>query len=266
MPKITVQGRDASYREWGSGPKVILMLHGWPADSSDYGEVAPKLAQDGWRVIVPDLPGWGQTSQPPQAWTVNDYMRWVQQFVETLRLPPFLLFGHSFGGRVAIKYIISYPYQVQALILCAAAGIRPNPYTMKRRAIKVAAKTGKAIFSIPGLRILSSFMRRALYHIAGSNDYLKAEGVMKDTIVRVLEEDLTPLLPEIKHPTLVVWGSIDGATPLVDGQAMAKAIPKASLSVFEGVRHNIPKLVPDMLAEAITDFAASEQVQAISES
>ncbi len=264
MPKISVQGREAAYREWGSGSQVILMLHGWPADSSDYGEVAPKLAQAGWRVIVPDLPGWGETPEPPQPWSVNDYMRWVQSFVEALRLPPFLLFGHSFGGRVAIKYIISYPYQVRALILCAAAGIRPDPYTLKRRALRLAAKTGKAVFAIPGLRVLGGFMRRALYHVAGSNDYLKAEGVMKETIVRVLEEDLTPLLPEIKHPTLVVWGSADGATPLIHGQAMARTIPQATLRVFDGVRHNIPKLVPEILAAAIIEYAASEPVQAIS--
>lgn len=114
-----MQGRPAHYREWGSGSNVILMLHGWPADSTHYSEVAPKLAQAGWRVIVPDMPGWGETSEPPQAWNVNDYMRWVQSFVESLRLPPFLLFGHSFGGRVAIKYVISHPYQVRAIVLSA---------------------------------------------------------------------------------------------------------------------------------------------------
>lgn len=265
MPTIALKQGPAQYREWGSGSQVILMLHGWPADSSHYSELAPKLAQAGWRVIVPDFPGWGETPQPTEAWSVNDYMKWVQSLVEALKLPPFLLFGHSFGGRVAIKYVLAYPYQVRALTLCAAAGLKPDAYTVKRRALRLAARTGKAVFTIPGLRIFSGFMRRALYHLAGSNDYLKAEGVMKQTIVKVLEEDLSPLIPEIKHPTLLLWGSEDGATPLSDGQEMAKRIPRSTLRVFPGLRHNLPKLAPNEVAQAIIEFDRSEAVQAISE-
>lgn len=265
MPTSTVQGRVAHYREWGQGPQLILMLHGWPANSADYAELAPILAQSGFRVIVPDLPGWGQTPPPPTAWSVSDYMRWVQAFVESLSLPPYILFGHSFGGRISIKYVLQYPYQVRGLVLCAAAGIKPNPYTVKRRLLKRTAKAGQAVFSIPGFRVLAPYARKLLYRAAGSTDYLQAEGVMKETIVKVLDEDLSPLLAEIRHPTLLLWGSEDGATPLSDGEGMAKHIPHASLHVFEGARHNLPKQHPALVAEKVIAFANSDTVRAISE-
>lgn len=265
MPTIAIQGQHVHYREWGSGSRVLLMLHGWPAQSSDYAELAPKLAQAGWRVIVPDLPGWGETPPPQKAWGVTDYMRWVQAFVEALKLPPFVLFGHSFGGRVSIKYVLQYPYQVRGLILCAAAGIRPNPYTIKRRMLKGTAVVGNAFFSIPGLRVLAPFARKLLYRAAGSYDYMRAQGVMKETIVKVLAEDLSPLLAEIRHETLLLWGSDDTATPLAHAQEMAKHIPHATLHVFEGAKHNLPKLIPGPLAEQILAFAHSESLQTIND-
>jgi pimeloyl-ACP methyl ester carboxylesterase len=263
MPTVTVRGQQAHYREWGSGSKLLLALHGWPADSSHYAELGPALAQNGFRVIVPDLPGWGNTAQPPAPWTVSDYRRWVHEFAEALRLTDFFLFGHSFGGRVAIKYTLEHSYNVSGLILCASAGIRPNPFTLKRRMFKAAATVGTRLFSIPGMRSAQTLARRSLYRLAGSTDYLNAEGVMKKTIVNVLQEDLTPLLPEIKRPTLLLWGSEDGATPLSDGQLMEKHIPRAKLQIIPGARHNLPKLHPKEVAQHITAFASSESVSYI---
>lgn len=263
MPFADVQGKKAHYREWGQGDKLLLALHGWPADSSHYADLGPMLAQAGFRVIVPDLPGWGETPAPALAWGVSDYRRWVHDFTEALHLKDFFLFGHSFGGRVAIKYTLEHPYDVSGLILCAAAGIRPNPYTLKRRLFKLTAIVGKTLFSLPVLRYLRPLAQRFLYRAAGSTDYLKAEGVMKETIVKVLQEDLTPLLPELKRPTLILWGSEDGATPLRDGELMAKHIPQSTMHVFAGARHNLPKLLPKAVAEQIITFTTSDLVSYI---
>lgn len=263
MPTVNVQGQQAHYREWGNGTKTLLALHGWPADSSHYADLGPLLAQGGFRVIVPDLPGWGETPEPTKPWTVSDYRRWTNDFAKALQLKDFFLFGHSFGGRVAIKYVLEHPYDVVGLILCASAGIRPDPFTLKRRALKTAATVGALLFSLPGVKALRPFAQRLLYRAAGSTDYLQAEGVMKKTIVNVLREDLSPLLPDIKRPTLLLWGSEDGATPLSDGQRMAKEIPQATLQVVQGARHNLPKRHPKDVAERVITFAASESVSFI---
>lgn len=257
MATVTVQDRSAHYREWGSGETTLLMLHGWPADSTHYQQLGPLLAKSGLRVIVPDLPGWGNTPEPPEPWTVSDYRDWVHDFAKTLDLKQFYLFGHSFGGRISIKYTINYAPDLQGLILCAAAGIKPDAYTLKRRGIKTIAKVGKATMQLPGLSKLAPFAKKVLYKLAGSNDYLKAEGVMKKTIVNVLEEDLKPLLPQIHHKTLLLWGSDDGATPISDANTMNELIKDSQLIVFPGAKHNLPKNLPEEVSKEVSSFISN---------
>lgn len=254
MATIEVKERTVHYREWGSGDSVLLMLHGWPADSTHYAKIGPMLAKEGFRVIVPDFPGWGQTPEPPSAWTVSDYRDWVHDFVTALDLKKYNLFGHSFGGRVSIKYAINYATEIDKLILCAAAGIKPDPFTTKRRALKLSATIGKQLFRLPILNKLESAAKRLLYRTAGSTDYLKAEGVMKETIVNVLEEDLTPLLPQVHLKTLLLWGSDDGATPLSDAKKMNKLIPDSELKVFQNQKHNLPKNAPEITSHELIHF------------
>lgn len=263
MPSIHINNREVNYREWGSGDTTVLMLHGWPADSSDYSDLGPSLGKKGYRIIVPDLPGWGGTPPPEKAWNVSDYMEWVNGFAKGLDLKSFILFGHSFGGRVALKYAIKYPYRLQALILCAAAGIKPDNQTAKRRLLKLTASIGKKAFKLPGVSKLAPIARQVLYKAAGSNDYLKAEGVMKETIVKVLEEDLSALLPQISTPTLILWGTEDGATPISNARKMKEMIAKSEIKTFEGLRHNLPKLIPNDLAEAIDDYVSNKNINII---
>lgn len=254
MQSITVQGKKASFRQWGSGSRTIVMLHGWPADSSDYEELGPALGQKGYMVIVPDLPGWGETPSPEKPWAVSDYRQWVHDFIHALELKDFTLFGHSFGGRIAIKYAIKYPYDPKLLILCASAGIKPDALTIKRRLLKMSAGLGKQFFRLPLLSHFSGLAKKVLYKAAGTRDYLNAEGVMKETIVKVLDEDLTPYLPQIRLLTLLIWGTEDTATPFSDADVMAKRIPRTERVTIEGARHNLPKQQPKQVADAVDRF------------
>jgi len=258
MSKITIDNQKVNYREWGNGDTVILMLHGWPADSTHYSDLGPMLGKMGYRVIVPDLPGWGETSAPQKAWNVSDYRDWLDKFVKELDLKQFVLFGHSFGGRIAIKYAINYPYRLSTLILCAAAGIKPDAQTLKRRTLKMTAAVGKKAFSLPLINKLAPLARKVLYRAAGSTDYLKAQGVMKETIVKVLEEDLAPLLPQLSQTTLILWGTDDGATPITDAHKMNEIIPRSEMKTFEGMKHNLPKLIPKEVSQAIDEFLKDE--------
>lgn len=263
MATATVKNKPAHYKEWGDGQTVIVMLHGWGADSGHYEKIGPLLAGSGFRVIVPDMPGWGSTPPPETAWTVSDYRDWVNEFAQSIGLTEFVLFGHSFGGRVAIKYSIKYPYEVKSLILCAAAGIKPDPSTLRRKILKTTATLGKKAFSLPGVNKLAPAARKVLYRAAKTKDYNEAEGVMKETIVKVLEEDLSALLPQISHKTLILWGTDDGATPLADAQKISRLIKNAKLVTFEGVKHNIPKLIPDKAAEEISRFLKTANTNVI---
>ncbi len=260
MPEILIQNRKTYYREWGRGGKAtIIVLHGWSVDSSQYEALGPLLAEKGFRVIVPDLPGWGSTPTPQKAWSVSDYTEWAHELAGSLDLKNFVLFGHSFGGRVAIKYAIKYPDELSALILCAAAGIKPR-ITLKRVGLYVLAKIGRMIFKPPGLSFTGEILKKILYRAAGVNDYLKASGIMKEVLRKAVREDLTSILPSLEVSTLLLWGTRDGATPYKDGQTMARLIPNAKLVTFEGERHNLPKYIPEKLTAEINQFLANTNI------
>lgn len=261
--EINLRGAKIYYRQWGRGEDpTVLVLHGWGVDSSQYEDFGPRLAKHGYRVIVPDLPGFGNTPAPPNAWGVGEYVEWVREFMSA---PPLMirggrgsydkiiLFGHSFGGRIAIKYALKYRAELRALILCASAGIKP-PLTLKRIGLYCLAKIGKTIFSPPGLSWTGEILKRILYRVAGVNDYLRASGIMKEILQKAIREDLTSKLGSLEVPTLLLWGTEDRATPYRDGQTMARLIPNSKLVTFEGARHNLPKLIPDRLATEIIQY------------
>lgn len=250
---MLVDNIKTHYREWGSGDTAIVILHGWGVDSSQYEKLGPLLAKQGFYIVAPDLPGWGSTDEPPKPWDVSDYVDWVREFAKEMNLKQFVLFGHSFGGRVAIKYSIKHSKDLQALILCSAAGIKPR-LTPQKIILKIIAKLGGFMLSAPGIRTLSAPCRKVLYRLAGSKDYLTAEGIMKKVLIRVIKEDLTKLLRKITLPTLLLWGSKDGATPIKNGRKMNKLIPDSQLKIAKGERHNLPKHIPEKLAVEITNF------------
>ena len=97
----------------------ILILHGWGSQAERWSEVKELLENGGYRVYVPDLPGFGESLPPPQAWSVDDYVEWVRSFCEKENLSQIFLLGHSFGGSIAIKFVNYFPEKVQGLILVA---------------------------------------------------------------------------------------------------------------------------------------------------
>ena len=114
--------------------------------------------------------------------------------------------------------------------------LRPKakPYRLKPPGMD---KIGKGILST---KICKKIMPDALENLRrknGSADYNAASPLMRQCLVKVVNEDLTSLIPNIDVPTLLVWGQSDDAVPLSDGQLMEKLIPDAGLVVFEGCGH-----------------------------
>lgn len=255
MPEFTLQDSRVHYREWGNKKdSAILILHGWGVDSAQYEKLGSLLAKRGLHVIVPDLPGFGSTPAPAQSWGVWEYVEWVRELVSTLcHDDKVIIFGHSFGGRIAIKYAVKYPEQLRALILCAAAGIKPS-LTLKRVTLYCVAKIGRMIFKPPGLNFTGEILKRILYRLAGVTDYLKARGIMKGVLAKTVKEDLKPLLQKIKTPTLILWGEEDRTTPIKDAHTITSFIAGAKLVIFKDARHNLPKQIPEKLAEEIIKY------------
>jgi pimeloyl-ACP methyl ester carboxylesterase len=250
---IHVGETSVFYRDEGAG-SGMLILHGWGSRSDTWQITQNELANRGYRVVVPDLPGFGQSGEPPAAWGLKEYSEFVHQFAQTVGLESFLLVGHSFGGRIAIDYTLRYSSQVEKLVLCGAAGITRHRQA-KINLFGLVTKLGAAIFSVRGLSFLRPFTRRVWYFFVQEQDYYKASPRMQEVMRKVLDENLRSYLPRITQHTLLLWGQDDLITPLADGRLIHETIPLTHLHIFPHAHHALQLEVPLKVAAHIARFA-----------
>jgi pimeloyl-ACP methyl ester carboxylesterase len=217
----------------GHGP-LVLLLHGWGASSALFEPTMAGLAHR-FTLVAPDLPGFGATPPPPVGWGVGEYTDWTLALLKQLTDEPVHVIAHSFGGRLALKLASRHPERVARLILTGCAGIRPARsagYWLR----VVGFKGLRRLAGLPLAPPLRGWVERQMEG-RGSSDYRQASGTLRASFVRVVNEDLRSALPQIKAPTLLIWGENDDATPLGDGRLMERAIPDAGLVVFSGAGH-----------------------------
>ena len=231
-----VDGKRVTYIDEGTGP-VVLLLHGWGAPAETYRLIIDHLSAY-CRVIAPDLPGFGGSDEPDAPWCVDEYVDFVLAFAEALHIRQAVLMGHSNGGRIihTLMNRPERPLQVEKIVLIDAAGLKPR-HGPGYYARVYSYKAGKWVLSLPGVRRLFPDAVEKLRAKKGSADYRSATPIMRQTMVRLVNEDLSGCLPGIQAPTLLIWGEKDTATPLEDGRRMEKAIPDAGLVVLAGAGH-----------------------------
>lgn len=238
---------------------TLLCLHGWGGSKASFTPLREALDETDLEFLAPDLPGFGDEPDPPTPWTVDDYARWVRDWVADNRTGkgPLWILGHSHGGRVAIVIATTKTLDVERLFLCAPAINRKRRYHL-RRAVGVAlAKTGKFFLSIPGLSKLAPFARKLLYTLLRVHDYERASPLMQRTLVLVTKDDLTPLFRDIAQPVDLFWGQEDGQTPVEDAHHMKRFLPRCDLHVFAGTRHAVHKTNAREIAAVIRQRLAS---------
>lgn len=235
--EINVSGMRTNVQITGNGEPVLL-LHGWGAQIESFAPVIFALEKYR-RVVALDLPGFGKSGFPEEAWTVDDYMEFVLSFMQAVDLKKADILCHSFGGRIAILLAAKHPEMAGRIVFVDSAGVRPRRtlrYYAKVYSYKLAKRIAKhkgisSFFKAVGLDAEKKFKN------AGSTDYKNLPECMKKTFVNVVNEDLSIYLKDIKSPSLLIWGADDADTPLWQAQKMEREIPDAGLVVLEDAGH-----------------------------
>jgi pimeloyl-ACP methyl ester carboxylesterase len=247
-----INGLVVNYKIGGEG-KPLLILHGWGGSSESWVNVQRILGRYGYRVICPDFPGFGKSERPKIPWNVSDYENWAIEFLKFLNLEKFYLVGHSFGGRVAIKLAVDYPEKIKKLILCAPAGIKSEP-NLETKILLSFAKIGNSVFTFRHLRRFKRGVRNFFYIFLRNRDYAKANGIMKETMKKVLEEDLSLYVPRIEKKTLIIWGKNDRVVPVKFAHIFEGKIKGSELSIIPKVGHGPHLFFPEKTAKIIAEF------------
>jgi pimeloyl-ACP methyl ester carboxylesterase len=253
--QITINGIVTNYKIFGHSGKPMLILHGWPSSSEKWVTVAELLSQKDIIAVVPDLPGFGKSQEPPTAWKTDTYVEWVRGFCDAI---PELsgqcyVLGHSFGGVLSAKFAIKYTQRIEKLFLVSAAAVRK----------KTARK--KLLYSISMVVKIFKFLpyyesaRKAFYKfIIRKSDYPYVSGIMKETYANVILDDLSHKLPFLKVPTVIIWGDKDDLTPKEDAELIHQKIRNSKLIFIPGAKHSIQLQFPELLVEKITENMGTE--------
>jgi pimeloyl-ACP methyl ester carboxylesterase len=249
---LNISGINTFYKEIGKEGFPFFILHGWGASSDSWQRVGEMLAKNNFRVIIPDLPGFGKSEKPKIPWGLTDYADWLKEFIKKIQISESkaenYLLGHSFGGRISIKFASQNSENLNTLILVSSAGIKKKTSPF----LRFLANFFDIIFSLPFLDKFKPPLRSFSYrYILRKTDYLKAKGVMKEIFKKVIEEDLLLDLQKIKIPTLILWGEKDKITPLKDAYIMKREIKNSKLVVLEETGHAPNLQNPDFLTQKI---------------
>ncbi len=249
----TIDGIKINYEIKGSGDPVLL-LHGWGSNLTLFNGITNIILKK-YTAIALDLPGFGLSEEPKEPWSVDNYVDFVLKFIDFLDLKNIILLGHSFGCRIIIKMMSrnGLLFSVPKIILTGGAGIKPKK-TVKQKVKLAAYKITKGVLSSAPVKKAFPEALENLRKKNGSADYNNATPTMRATLVRVVNEDLTHLLPNISSPTLLIWGKNDTATPLSDGELMEKLIPGSGLVKIDNAGHYSFLEQPYIFGKVISSF------------
>ena len=231
--EIKIQDVNINYIQYGEG-KDILLLHGW-GQNIEMMKALGDAFSDRFRITILDFPGFGKSEEPKEPWNIEKYSLMLEKFVQELKIKKPIVIGHSFGGRVAIRYSARNP--IEKLVLFGSPCIRISEN------LSFSVKILKKLKTLPGLNDLGEYMKKYI----GSRDYKAASPIMRQTLVDVVNEDLSKYAREIEEPTLLIWGEHDTEAPVNEAKELEKIMIDAALIILPGTHYayleNLPRVI-----------------------
>lgn len=218
-----------NYLRFGNSKNFLVFLHGWGADLNSF--LWTKNYFFNYSLVYVDFAGFGKTPEPNTAWTVFDYANDLKKLLDKFEIEELILVGHSFGGRVAIKFAKEFQANYSNLKLCLidSAGLIPRRnllYYYRIYKYKFLKKIAKKFQNV-----------EKMLQKQGSSDYILLSPIMKEVFKKVVNEDLSLDAKQIKASTILIWGEKDKDTKIYMAKKLNKLIFNSKLFVLKGAGH-----------------------------
>lgn len=247
--KIHAHSLDVEVEIIGEG-SPILLVHGWGGSRASLQPLGTLLSKQGYKAILLDLPGFGQSDNPPPTWGTHEYAACVVEVMKALHISQYTYFGHSFGGSLGIYIAATHTNQIDRLILCNSSYKRSNKKSRLVVLKNISAPLAR-LFALGSLNRLKMLAYKVMYPQSDISRFPRLEQNFK----RIMAVDLRPFLTDITVPTLILWGEDDRITSLEEyAMPLTKTIKGSKLVVYPGVGHALPVRHPELLVADIASF------------
>jgi len=235
------------------GPPVVL-VHGLGGRAEEWLDLARYLVKAGYRVYLPDLPGYGRSEKPANfSYSVPDESAVVLRFMDVVGLKQADLGGLSMGGWIVQRIAADHPERVRHLMLFDSAGISERPVWDTR--LFTPTTTGEVqqlnALLYPHPMVVPGFVARDIVRLTERNGWVIRRAVAS----MLMGNDSTDrLLPQLKMPVLIVWGAEDHIMPLHQGEKMHQLVPQSQFEVIAGCGHLSPMQCSGQIGPKVVEF------------
>ena len=254
---LEVEGNKIRYLESGSSEKTLVLVHGLGASAERWSHVIP-LFSESFRVVVPDLIGFGFSDKPLVDYTPEFFSDFLNGFFREAGISNPFLIGSSLGGQISAEFAAKNPDSIQKLILVSPAGVMkqstpaldayimaalyPNEISAKN-AFELMEGSGKSVDT----EIVTGFVERM--HLPN------AKLAFMSTILGLKNaEVITAKLKMITTPTMIIWGSKDPVIPIIHADQFVSSIRDCRFYRMDGCGHTPYVQDPSAFASKVLEF------------
>lgn len=238
------------YYKYGNKEKVLIILPGWGDTRKTFDFYINNL-KNKYTIYIFDYPGFGNSKFPNYSLTIDDYAKYIKDFIKEKNINNPYILCHSFGCRISLLLIGKYRILVDRLIIIGGAGIRRKSINRKYRIFKYKLLRKLSIF-IPKNK-KEKYLKK-LINKYGSNDYKELNNLQRITFSNIVNTDLRKYISYIYSPTILIWGEKDTSTPLKDGNYMNKRIKDSALITIKKGTHFVYLEYPFYILNIINNF------------
>ena len=254
---IEIDGNKIRYLESGDSKRTLVLVHGLGASSERWGKVIPIFAKH-FRVVVPDLIGFGHSDKPLVDYTPEFFLDFLEKFFAACGIDHPSIIGSSLGGQLSAEYASLHSHSIEKLVLVSPAGamkqstpaldayimaaLYPNDQSAKN-AFEMMEASGEEV----GAEIVNGFVERMRLP--------NAKLAFMSTVLGLKNSELiTSKLPSISVPTLIIWGSKDPVIPITYADDFVSSIQDCRFFRMDGCGHTPYVQDPSIFTSKVLEF------------
>ncbi len=254
---IQIDNHKIRYFESGDSKDTLVLIHGLGASSERWSRVIPLFAGD-FRVIAPDLIGFGYSDKPTADYTPDFFSEFLEKFLTASKIIRPHIIGSSLGGQISAEYTASHSDNVEKLVLVSPAGLMKNSTPALDAYIMAAMYPNKANAKNAFEMMESSGKNAEESIVNGFVKRMKLPNAKLAFMSSILglknSKSIAPKLPSIQSPTLIVWGANDPVIPINYADDFVLAIPDCQFLRMDGCGHTPYVQDPGTFASKVLEF------------